>query len=140
MRDDLFLYNCLQGFAASVDAHSAGIRAAFEAVRVRLGEMADFLQRLLSDGGDGLLNASALSNCSGVMEMLQRSLEESRRMSQSLLLHEHTGTNCIKIGLPGKLILSKVVSTSISLVIDQLSTMRANFDQLNRLNRLWSAL
>ena len=31
-------------------------------VRVRLGEMADFLQRLLSDGGDGLLNASALSN------------------------------------------------------------------------------
>ena len=103
LREDLFLYNCLQGFAASVDAHSAGIRAAFEAVRVRLGEMADFLQRLLSDGGDGLLNASALSNCSGVMEMLQRSLEESRRMSQSLLLHEHTGTNCIKIGLPGKL-------------------------------------
>ena len=44
---------------------------------MRLGEMADFLQRLLSDGGDGLLNASALSN-SGVMEMLHRSLEESR--------------------------------------------------------------
>ena len=51
--------------------------------------MADFLQRLLSDGGDGLLNASALSN-SGVMEMLHRSLEESRRMSQSLVILDRT--------------------------------------------------
>ena len=41
------------------------MRAACEAVRARLAEMVDFLQRLLADGGDGLLNASLLSNRDG---------------------------------------------------------------------------
>lgn len=66
-------------YKKAAESYSSGMRSSFDTLRKRLEELADFLQELVAmDGG----NLSMMSN--SVRELIHRSLEESRRMSQSL--------------------------------------------------------
>lgn len=72
-----------RAYRKSAEAYSHHVQGVIETMRQRLVELVDFLQRLIAmDGKDGIWNLSVLSG--SMRETLQNSIEEGRRLSQSL--------------------------------------------------------
>lgn len=79
---DLALAKAKDAYAAAVGVYSNEMKLTVEVLRQRLAELAEFLQRLVDMESDGDLNFSSVSQ--SFREALHKSLEESRRYSQSL--------------------------------------------------------
>ncbi|TRY71506.1 hypothetical protein TCAL_10130 [Tigriopus californicus] len=70
-------------YRKSAETYTHHVQGVIETMRQRLVELVDFLQRLIAmDGKDGIWNLSVLSG--SMRETLQNSIEEGRRLSQSL--------------------------------------------------------
>ncbi len=72
--------------SAAVDAYTAEVKTAWDAIRGKLEGFATFLQKILAVYEDGDVDISGiLSQSGGVFLELNRTLQDSRRMSQSFL-------------------------------------------------------
>lgn len=69
-------------YQSAVNEYTSSCQDTVAAMHQRLGELVDFLQQLLSMESDGLLDFSTMSH--SMRAALHKSLEESRRLSQSL--------------------------------------------------------
>ena len=72
-------------YARAAKEYELSVAATLDLCQRRLGELVGFLQRLLSMESDGTLDFSSMST--SMREALQKSMDEGRRLSQSLLGH-----------------------------------------------------